>query len=68
MKLAINREKLCKARVLCGLTINEAARKAGVSVATMSAVESGKTVPRPKTLIAICEAIECRPEEVLDVR
>ncbi len=68
MKIAINKEKLCKVRVLCGLTINEAARKAGVCIATWAAVEAGKTVPRPATLIKMCNAVGTNAEDIIEMQ
>lgn len=67
MKVVINLEKLCKARVSKGLTINEAARKANVCLATWAAMERGKTIPRPGTLLKICNAIGVDPGEVIEV-
>ena len=42
--------RLIDAREAAGLTIEEAARRAAVSVRTLKAWESGKTTPRPNKL------------------
>lgn len=68
MKVIIKLEKLSTARIVKGLTINKAAKAAGVSVATFVAVESGKTIPRPETLVKMCKAVGCDPREVFEVR
>ena len=67
VKVIINLEKLCRARIASGLTINEAAREAGVCLATWAAMERGKTIPRPGTLLKICGAIGVKPEEVIKI-
>lgn len=66
MKVVINLEKLCKARIARGLTINEAAREANVCLATWAAMERGKTIPRPGTLLKICRVVGVDPKEVIE--
>ena len=67
MKVVINLEALCKARVARGLTIGEAARDAGICLATWAAMERPTTAPRPGTLLKICRVLDIDPKEIIEV-
>lgn len=62
-----NLEALCKARITRGLTISEAAKDAGICLATWAAMERGTTVPRPGTLLKICRVLDIDPKEVIEI-
>lgn len=51
------RHVLASARVAKGLSMNELARRAGISPSQVYHLETGSRMPRPETLDAICHAL-----------
>lgn len=41
------------------------ARHIGVTETTIYNITAGRTQPKPENLRRICEALECKPEEIL---
>jgi transcriptional regulator with XRE-family HTH domain/tetratricopeptide (TPR) repeat protein len=62
---AIHGDALRDRRKRVGLTQEELAERAGISVKTVSLVEGGGVEPRPSTLRLIAEALECRVDDLL---
>ena len=49
-----------------GWTLRELDRRSGISNATISRIESGLSVPKPESLIALANALEVDPKILLD--
>lgn len=60
--------RLKEARARRYLSMRELATKAGVSLATIRDVESGRTVPRLGTARKLAQALEMDPDEVDEFR
>lgn len=59
--------KLDKMMVERKISLNELAEKVGISNVNLSKIKNNKvTAVRFSTLAAICEALECRIEDVLE--
>jgi len=54
-----------RARLERGLTQEEAARRAKVSLGTFVQADSGRAVPRSRTLLKIARAFNCSMEELV---
>lgn len=52
------------ARVNAGLTTKQAAKKLGVSTTTLSNYETGKYLPKVKTLLKMAEVYELKVEDL----
>ena len=61
----LDTEKLEYQRARNMLTYKEIADKVGISKTSMSKLKTGKTQPLPSTLRAMCEALNCKPEDLL---
>ena len=51
-----------EARFMSGI---ELSRRVGVTETTIYNITAGRTQPKPENLRRICEALECKPEEIL---
>lgn len=61
----IDTEKLkskMEARFMSGV---ELAKRVGITDISIYNITSGRTQPKPENLRRICEALECKPEEIL---
>lgn len=59
-------ERIKKLRHQRNLTQEELAELANLSVVYISNVECGKRVPSLDTMLTLCEALYCTPDELLD--
>ncbi|HEU4471690.1 MAG TPA: helix-turn-helix transcriptional regulator [Flavisolibacter sp.] len=57
-------KKIVAVRKQKGLTQEELAEKAGITVRTIQRIESGETIPRAYTIRAIAEALELDPASI----
>ena len=48
-----------------GMTLVECASLCGIQKDHLSKIEAGKAIPKPKTLIRICNALEVMPDVLL---
>ena len=55
------------ARIKAGLTQTELARRLKISQAAVGCWETGKTMPRPKSLVRLCEMLDIPVEYLLKV-
>ena len=55
------------ARIKAGMTQDELARKLKVSQATVGCWEIGYTMPRPKSLVKLCELLDIPVDSILRV-
>jgi DNA-binding Xre family transcriptional regulator len=62
--IRVDVEKLWKLRVNQGFTQRELARKAGISNATLSKIEHGRS-PRPPTLKKLADVLGVEPVDLL---
>ena len=52
-----------------GMTLNELANRAGITVVNLSVLKNGRArAIRFSTLEAICETLDCQPGEILEFR
>jgi putative transcriptional regulator len=66
MRLIIKIDEMLHAR---RMTLTELAGKVGITLANLSILKTGKAKGvRFDTLIAICEALDCQPGDLLEVR
>lgn len=61
----LDTEKLEYQRARNMLTYKELADKIGISKVSMSKLKTGKTQPLPTTMKALCEVLDCKPEDLL---
>jgi len=61
----LDTDKLEYQRARNMLNYTELARKVGISKTSMSKLKLGKTQPLPSTFKALCEALDCKPEDLL---
>ncbi len=65
MKIVINLDVMLAKRKM---RLNELSEKVGVSVTNLSLLKTGKAKGvRFSTLIKICEALDCKPGDIIDV-
>ena len=57
-----------KARMIAGYNQSELAKKLGVSCATISLWESGRSLPRAKRLQSVAQALNTTAEKLLEER
>ena len=51
------------------MSVTELADKVGITIANMSVLKNGKAKAlKVSTLIALCEALECQPGDILEYR
>ena len=51
------------------MSVTELADKVGITVANMSVLKNGKAKAlKVSTLIALCEALDCQPGDILEYR
>ena len=58
-------KKVLMRRAEKGFTIEQLAKKSQLSFSTISQLENGKYVPRPRTLYKIALVLEVKPDELL---
>ena len=64
MKIVINLDVMMAKRKM---RLNELSEKVGVSVTNLSLLKTGKAKGvRFSTLIKICEALDCKPGDIID--
>lgn len=66
MDTVVRLPRLRYLRERAALTQAELAEKAGVSRATVMAIELGTTDPVPRTIRALATALEVRPSDMMD--
>lgn len=65
MKMVINLDVMLAKRKM---RLNELSEKVGVSVTNLSLLKTGKAKGvRFSTLIKICEVLDCKPGDILDI-
>ena len=51
------------------MSVTELAEKVGITIANMSVLKNGKAKAlKVSTLIALCEALDCQPGDILEYR
>ncbi|MBR4059962.1 MAG: helix-turn-helix transcriptional regulator [Lachnospiraceae bacterium] len=51
------------------MSVTELAEKVGITIANMSILKNGKAKAlKVSTLIALCEALDCQPGDILEYR
>lgn len=60
--------ELAHARMMQRLTMEDVARRAGITYSTLWAVEKGKSTPQPVTITALCEVLGMDPAPLLELR
>ena len=51
------------------MSVTELAEKVGITIAKMSVLKNGKAKAlKVSTLIALCEALDCQPGDILEYR
>jgi DNA-binding XRE family transcriptional regulator len=58
-------ERLRERRLAAGLTLQEAAARAGITAAAWSAFERGRTLPSLSRLASVAAAIGCEPADLV---
>lgn len=65
MKIVINIDVMLAKRKM---KLNELSEKVGLSVTNLSLLKTGKAKGvRFSTLLAICEALDCKPGDIIDI-
>ncbi|WP_299364098.1 helix-turn-helix transcriptional regulator [Winogradskyella sp.] len=65
MRIVINLDVMMAKRKM---RLNELSEKVGVSVTNLSLLKTGKAKGvRFSTLIKICEALDCKPGDIIDI-
>lgn len=63
--MKLDKQKV-KYRMACQfLNMEELQRRSGISRATVYNVVNGRTEPKPDTLRKLCDALECKPQDIL---
>lgn len=64
--IVITLDKMMKKR---GVTLNELSERVGISVVNLSVLKTGKArAIRFNTLNAICEALKCKPADIIEYK
>ncbi len=64
MNIIVNVSKIQNARIKKGLSQRELARKAGISTLCVNYLEQKKSVPRPATIVKICNVLDL---DIMDI-
>ena len=66
MKIIVNLDVMLAKRKM---SVTELAEKVGITIANMSVLKNGKAKAlKVSTLIALCEALDCQPGDILEYR
>ncbi|MBO3748137.1 helix-turn-helix transcriptional regulator [Streptosporangiaceae bacterium NEAU-GS5] len=64
--IAVHLDRLLSAR---GMTLTELAERVGITIVNLSILKNGRAKAiRFSTLVALCEALECQPGDLLTYR
>lgn len=65
--MKLNGEKIAVYRMKKGLTLKALAELSGIDSGTINRLEHGKASPRPRTVRALCEALEAPFEDLFTI-
>lgn len=61
----IDPEKLRRQRYAAGLNMTDLARRAGLTLSTVSGYEAGRRGASPRSLVRMAEALGCEPTDLM---